>query len=150
MSIKEGRKRASAKSPRRKYPEGFVVPESEIRELASSLRIREAQDAALCLLVINEAAKAIGAAQTHQADNGELNLLLIKQMAREEECRRIRRIIKAIIAAIEQGAEGVLAARLTITCFIEFAFEYMPDPGVAARLYNGKLSKIRQEAQSSR
>ncbi|MEK6304626.1 MAG: hypothetical protein AABO41_28415 [Acidobacteriota bacterium] len=131
-----------AKPPRRKYPKGFVVPESEIRELAANMKIREAQDAALCLLVINEAAKAIGAAREQQADNGEVNLLLIKQIALEEKCRRIRRIIKAMIAAIERGAEGVLAARLTITCFIEFAFEYMPDPDIAARLYNGKLSKI--------
>jgi hypothetical protein len=77
-------------------------------------------------------------------------LRLIKQMAGEEKCRRTRRIIKAMIAAIEQGTEGVVAARMTITCFIEFAFEYMPDPGIAARLYNGKLSKIRQAAKSSR
>lgn len=150
MSIREGSKRASAKSPRRKYPNGFVVPESEIRELAHNLKIREAHDAALCLLVINEAAKAISSPRARRSDNGKLNLLLIRQLAREEKCRRIRQIIKAMIAAIEHGAEGVLAARLTITCFMEFAFEYMPDPDTAARLYNGKLSKIRQAAQSSR
>ena len=147
MSIKEGSKRASAKLPKRKYPKGIVVPESEIRDLAANLKIRDAQEAALCLLVIDHAAQAIEAKET---DNGELNLRLIKQMAGDEKCRRTRRIIKAMIAAIEQGAEGIVAARMTITCFIEFAFEYMPDPGMAARLYNGKLSKIRQAAKSGR
>ncbi|MEK6302499.1 MAG: hypothetical protein AABO41_17445 [Acidobacteriota bacterium] len=148
MSIKERSKRTSAKSPRRKYPDGLVVPESEIRELAHNLKTREAHDAAVCLLVIDEAAKAIDAPHSERADNGGLNLLLIKQMAREQECRRVRRIIKAMIAAIEQGIEGVRAARLTTTCFIEFAFEYMPDREIAARLYHGKLSKIRQAAHS--
>ncbi|MEK6301047.1 MAG: hypothetical protein AABO41_10025 [Acidobacteriota bacterium] len=114
------------------------------------MKTREAQDAALCLLVIDEAAKAINAPRGQQAGNGKLNLLLIKQMAREAQCKRIRRIITAMIAAIEQGVEGVRAVRLTTTCFIEFAFEYMPDREIAARLYNGKLSKIRQAAQSSR
>ena len=147
MSIKEGSKRASAKSPKPKYPKGIVVPESELRDLAVNLKIHEAQEAALCLLIIDQAARAIAA---EESDNGELNLRLIKQMAGEEQCRRTRPIIKAMIAAIEQGAEGVVAARLTITCFMEFAFEYMPDPSRAARLYDGKLSKIRQAAKTSR
>ena len=147
MSIKEGRKRASAKSQKGRYPKRMVVAEREIRELAAHMKIREVRDAALCLLIIDEAARAIGA---QERDAGKLNLRLIKQMAGEEKCTRVRRVIKAMIAAVEQGAEGVLAARLTITCFMDFAFEYVPGPGVAARLYKSKLSRIRQAAQSSR
>ena len=144
MSItKKGSKSASGKSLKRNYPKGLVLPESEIGELAGSLRIREAQRAAMCLLIVDKAARAIGEDKT---ESGELNLRLIKEMAAEEECRQIRRIIKAIIAAIGHGAEGIDAAHLTITRFIELAFENHPGSDSAEGPYNNKLRKIRRAA----
>jgi hypothetical protein len=144
MSItKKGSKSASSKSPKRNYPKGLVLPESEIRELAGNLRIREAQRAAMCLLIVDKAARAIGKDKT---EGGELNLRLIKEMAGDEQCSQIRRIIKAIVAAIEHDAEGIDAARLTITRFIELAFESHPDPDRAEGPYNNKLRKIRRAA----
>ncbi|MEK6284656.1 MAG: hypothetical protein AABO57_02840 [Acidobacteriota bacterium] len=71
---------------------------------------------------------------------------LIKEIAGEEECRHVRRIIRSIIAAVEHGADGVYAARLTITRFIELAFENRPDPDRAEGPYNQKLSKLRRAA----
>lgn len=144
MSIaRKGSKSASGKSLKPNYPRGLVLPESEIGELAGSLRIREAQRAAMCLLIVDKAASAIGRNKT---ESGELNLRLIKEIAAEEECRQIRRIIKAIVAAIGHGAEGIDAARLTITRFIELAFESHPDPDRAEGPYNNKLRKIRRAA----
>ncbi|MEK6322098.1 MAG: hypothetical protein AABN33_10480 [Acidobacteriota bacterium] len=144
MSIaRKGRKSASSKSLNRNYPKGLVLPEREIRDLAGNLRIREAQRAAMCLLIVDKAARAISEDKT---ESGEVNLRLIKEMADEEKCRQIRRIIRAIIAAIEHGADGVYAARLTITRFIELAFENQPDPNRAEGPYNNKLRKIRRAA----
>jgi len=144
MSItKKARKSASSKSRKRNYPKGLVLPEREIRDLAGNLRIREAQRAALCLLIVDKAARAIS---DGKAESGELNLRLIKEIAVEEKCRQIRRIITAIIAAIEHGGEGVFAARLTITRFIELAFENQPDPNMAEDQYNIKLRKLRRAA----
>jgi hypothetical protein len=140
---KKASKSASSKPRKRNYPKGLVLPERELRDLAGNLRIREAQRGAICLLIVDKAARAISEGQT---ESGELNLRLIKEMAVEEKCRQIRRIITAIIAAIEHGAEGVHAARLTITRFIELAFENQPDPNVAGDQYNNKLRKIRRAA----
>jgi hypothetical protein len=127
-------------------PQPYVVPETAIRDLVSNLRIGEAHDAATCLLVIGEALKGLVRDKT---ETGELNLRLIKQMAAEEECRPIQRIIEGIVAALEHGAEGIYAACLTITRFLEFAFEYQPDQRGAERLYKNKLNKIRHATQGS-
>lgn len=144
MSItKKARKSASSKSLKRNYPRGLVLPEREIRDLAGNLRIREAQRAAMCLLIVDKAARAIGEDTTQSS---ELNLRLIKEVAGEENCRHVRPIVRSIIAAIEHDADGVYAARLTITRFIELAFENWPDPNRAEVPYNKKLSKLRRAA----
>ncbi|MEK6287875.1 MAG: hypothetical protein AABO57_19320 [Acidobacteriota bacterium] len=147
MSMKEPSKRAISESLEEKYSEPYVVPETTIRDLILNLRIGEAHDAALCLLVIGEAVKAIVKDKTKSR---ELNLRLIKQIADEEKCRPIDSIIEAIIAAIGQGAEGIYATSLTITRFLEFAFEYQPDPSEAERLYKNEFGKIKRAAQRSR
>lgn len=144
MSItKKASKSASSKSQERNYRKGLVLPEREIRDLAGNLRLREAQRAAICLLIVKKAARAISEGKT---ESGDLNLRLIKEMAMEEKSRQIRRIITAIIAAIEHSAEGAFAARLTITRFIELAFETQPDPDMVEDQYNNKLRKIRRAA----
>ena len=97
-----------------------------------NLRIGEVHAAAIWLLVIGEAIKAIVQDKT---ESRETIVRLLKQIESEEECRPIQRTVKAIIAAIEQGAEGIYAACLTITRFLEFAFEYPPDHSMASRLY---------------
>ncbi|MEK6407969.1 MAG: hypothetical protein AABN34_13490 [Acidobacteriota bacterium] len=111
-----------------------------------NLRIGEAHAAGMCLLVIGEAIKGIVEDKT---ESREIHVLLIKQIESEEGCRPIQCLIEAIIAAIGQGAEGIYATCLTITRFLEFAFEYQPDPSVAERLYKNALSKMRQATQSA-
>jgi hypothetical protein len=145
--MKKPGRSAKSKSLRENYPNGFLLPESKIQELVFNLRIGEAHAAGMCLLVIGEAIKAIVQDKT---ESRETNVRLIKQMESEEECRPIQRIIKAIIDAIEQGAEGIYAACLTITRFLEFAFDYPPDHSVASHLYKNRLSKLRRETQTSR
>ena len=88
-------------------------------------------------------ARAIGRDKT---ETDVLNLRLIKEMAAEAECRQIRRMINAIVAAIGHGADGIGAARLTITRFIELAFESHPDPGRAEGPYYNKLRTLRRAA----
>lgn len=143
---KKKARRSNSESLEGSNPQPYVVPETAIRDLVFNLRIGEAHDAATCLLVIGEALKGLVRDKT---ETGELNLRLIKQMAAEEKCRPIQRIIEAIVAALEHGAEGIYAACLTITRFLEFAFEYQPDQGGAERLYKNKLNKIRHATQGS-
>ena len=147
MYIKKGSKSANTKALKEKHPKGFVVPETEIRDLVANLRIGEAHDVALCLLVIGEAVKAIVEDKT---GNRELNLRLIEHIANKEKCRPVQRIIEAILAAVEQGADGIYAACLTITRFLEFAFEYQPDASLAEHQYKNELSKIRRATQTSK
>ena len=146
IMTKKGSKKATGESLKEKSSHGYVVPETTIRDLVVNLRIGEAHDAATCLLVIGEAVKAIVKGKTKSR---ELNLRLIKQIAEEEKCRPIQRIIEAIIAVLEHGAEGIYAACLTITRFLEFAFEYQPDQSGVERLYKNKLSTIKKASLSS-
>lgn len=118
----------------------YVVPETTIRDLALNLRVGQAHDAAMCLLIIEEAVRAIES----KTGNRELNLRLIERIITEEECRPIRRIVEAIITAVGQDAEGIYSSCLTITRFLEFTFGYQPDPTVAERLYKNELTKIRR------
>jgi hypothetical protein len=131
-------KRATSASLREKYSQPYVVPEIAIRDLALNLRVGQAHDAAMCLLVIEEAVRSI----ENKLESRELNLRLIERIAAEEQCRPIQRIVEAIIAAIGHSAEGTYASCLTITRFLEFAFGYQPDPSVAERLYKIELGKI--------
>lgn len=147
MSIKEQSKRANSESLKEKNFDPYVVPETTIRDLVVNLRIGEAHDAAMCLLVIGEAVQAIVRGRTKSR---ELNLRLIRQLADGEQCRPVKRISEAIIVAIGQGAEGIHAIGLTITRFLEFAFEYQPDHGMASRLYKQKLSTIKRATRSSK
>lgn len=143
--MKEPSRSAHSELLGEKYPNGLLLPETEIEELVFNLRISEAHAAAMCLLVIGEAIKAIVHDKT---ESRETNVRLIRQIESEQECRPIQRIVEAISAAIEQGLEGLSAACLTITRVLEFAFEYAPNDSVASLLYKNKLSEIRQETQS--
>ena len=138
-------KRATSGYKREKYSQPYVLPETAIRELALNLRIGQAHDAAMCLLIIEEAIRAI----ENKTESRELNLRLIERIIIEEKCRPIQRIVEAIIIAIGQGAEGLYASCLTITRFLEFAFGYQPDPNVAERLYKTELSKIRRRSNAA-
>jgi hypothetical protein len=133
--------RATSQSLIEKRSQPYIVPETAIRDLALNLRIGEAHDAAMCLLVIGEAIRAIVEDQT---ESRELNLRLIKRMVGAEECRPIQRIVEPMIAAIGQGAAGIYASCLTITRFLEFAYGYQPDPSVAERMYKNELSRLRR------
>jgi hypothetical protein len=129
------------------YNQSYVVPEAAIRDMAHNLRIGEAHDAAMSLLIIAEAVKAI---VEDRRESLELNLRIIKRMVGAAECRPIHRLGEAIIAAIGRGPRGTYASCLTITRFLEFAFGYLPDPSVAERLYKNELSRIRRTTQSKK
>ena len=144
-TTKKRSKRATSDALKKKYSQPYVVPENSIRDLALNLRVGEAHDAGMCLLVSGEAVRAIVEDNT---DSRELNLRLIKRIVGGEECKPIQRMVEAINASIGQGAEGIYASCMTITRFLEFAFEYQPDPRVAERLYKNELSKIRRATQS--
>jgi hypothetical protein len=132
-------KRTSSTYLREKYSQPYVVPEPTIRDLALNLRVSQAHDAAMCLLIIEEAVRSI----ENRTESRELNLQLIEQLATEEKCRPIQHIIEAMVAAIRTGPEGLYASCLTITLFLEFTFGYQPDPSVAKGLYRIELSRIR-------
>jgi hypothetical protein len=101
----------------------------------------------MCLLVIGEAVKSI---VSNKTASRELNLRMIKQLARRDECRPIKPLVEAIVVALGQGAEGIYATSLTITRFLEFAFEFAPDQGTAERLYQESLRKLSQAPRRSR
>ncbi|HXG94049.1 MAG TPA: hypothetical protein VNN73_17025 [Blastocatellia bacterium] len=146
ISQKKAHKANNPTSRKKKYAGRFLLPEREIRDLAVNLRIRDARSAAICLMVVDKAIRAIGEGKE---ENGELVMRLVKQVADEKKCKPVRRIIRLIPAAVARGTEGISAACITITCFLEYAFGYLPDDKMAESLYRNKLNRLRRATQSS-
>ena len=80
----------------------------------------------------------------------ESNLRLIKQVAKESKDKGYQQIMGAIIAAIEQGGEGIKSARKSAAIAVDMVFIWTPDYFSALKQYENKLREIRREAKSRR
>lgn len=145
MSIKEGSKRASAKSLKGERSGPYVVPETAIRDFIGSLSIRDVETTAARLLMV---ADATGRALDSQADRLDRpRLQLLRDVAVESTNKHYRRIMRAIIAGVGQGAQGIDAAHLTASYALELAFRWTPDYFWALRQYSDKLRTTRLSAE---
>ena len=117
-----------------KYDDEYVVAEDRIEELVGNLRQRDLIDMGALMLAVFVA--------THMQREGKLDevaLRLIRSVAAMKRGNRYRSIMEAIIGAVEQGAEGVEAARATARRAIEFAFDCTPDDAFLRSRYESLL-----------
>ena len=147
MSIKEGSKRASAKSQKGERFGPYVVPETAIRDFIGSLSIHDVETTAAKLQIVADATRRALDSQSDRLDRSGLQLL--RDLAGESTNKHYRRIMKAIIAGVGQGPLGIDAAHLTASYALEMAFRWTPDYFLALREYGDKLRTLRPADESS-
>lgn len=118
-------------------PDGYVVPQKEIEQFIGKQTLIKAQITAKRFMVVADAGRAIG-----KSKNVELNWRLIRRTASLDKSESYQRIMKAMIAAIEQGEKGIMAAYCTTRYLLEYGFEYTACCN-REKLHMDKLKQIR-------
>ena len=122
-------------------PDGYVVPQKQIEDFIGGQTMHEAHITAERFVVVAEAAHAISRGQ-----KVDLNRRLIRYVASEDRNADYRQVMKAVIAAIEQGEQGAQAAFCTARYLLEFGFEYTACCN-RERLYERALERMQQKAK---
>lgn len=122
-------------------PSCYLLPETEIRDFVEDLRFRKSHQVTLRLIA---AALAIIESMQNRIDgrSNRANLLLVRQMAREENNKRYRQLMEAVASAIEPGRERFDSAYLTVARALEYVYESLPQYSKARRFYAERLEEI--------
>ena len=132
-----------------RYLSEAVVSESEIHDFIRSLGIGDWDSFAARMQVVVDATSAPVEQEAGEIDEiDESNLRLIKRVARESNDKRYQQIMGAIIAALEQGPEGIKSARKTASMAVDMVFIWTPDYFSALKQYGNKLRNSRLRAKS--
>ncbi len=123
-----------------------AVSESEIHDFIRSLQVGDWESFAARMQVIVDATSASTEQEAGEID--ESNLRLIKRVARESKDKSYKQIMGAIIAAIEQGSEGIKSAHKTAAMAVDHVFIWTPDYFYALKQYGNKLRDSRRRAKS--
>ena len=123
-----------------------VVSESEIHDFIRSLRVGDWESFAARMQVVVDATSAPTENRAGEID--ESNLRIIKQVASESNNKSYQQIMGAMIAAIEQGGEGIKSARKTASIVVDMIFVWTPDYFYALKQYGNKLRDSRRRAKN--
>jgi len=99
---------------------GFVVTKQQLEDFIGNQTLYQAQATAKRFIIVADAARQIA-----RGENKELNWRLIRYVASEDESADYQRMMKAMLSAIEQGEEGIMAAWSTTMHLLDFGFEYV-------------------------
>ena len=125
-----------------------VVSESEIHDFIRSLRVGDWESFAARMQVVVDITSAPTKNKAGEIDEG--NLRLIKKVAGESNDKSYQQIMCAMIAAIEQGGEGIKSARKTAALVLDMIFVWTPDYFYALKQYGNRLRDSRRRAKSRR
>ena len=132
-----------------------LVPESEIRAFVSNLRNRETYTIMSKLLIIAFATIELMQDKIEGEPDPEI-LLLIKQMARENDNKRYSHMMREIVSTLDSGKageewmKGLRSVCMTISRAIEYTERLLPDPQTARKIYEGKLEEVRQASRTEK
>jgi len=125
-------------------PKGYVLAQRQIEDFIGYQTLYVAHVTAARMMVVAQACKAIG-----KGEEIELNRRLVRYIASEGEDRSYRQVMKAIIAAVEQGEEGAKAAYRTARYLLEFGFEDVTSSD-KQMVYNNARERMRKAAKRSK
>jgi len=151
MNISQKKARAAINPwPWRSHPHGYVVPESEIRELVGNQLLKNLNDFAARMQVIVEATTCTYSAAhfrevaTLAKDRlTEADVRLIRRVAGQDRGRQYQRLMRAILDAIDQGPEGIRAVRRSAALAVRLAFAW-------SSTYNSALLEYENDLAASR
>ncbi|HEX5731518.1 MAG TPA: hypothetical protein VF131_01695 [Blastocatellia bacterium] len=130
----------------KRYLGEAVVSESEIYDFIRTLQVGDWENFAARMQVVVDAVSPF--IDTDEID--ESNLRIIKQLAKESKDKGYQQIIGAMIAAVEQGGEGIQSTHKTASMAIDMVFIWTPDYFSALKQYEKKLREIRRGTKSRR
>ncbi len=139
MSLKEARKRASTESRKGKDPHPYVVDESVIRALVGSLDIHRMSTVAARFQIVADLTSGAFEEKIDRLDSSDL--MLIKRIAAEGSGEYYRTIMKAIIASLGQGRQGINAAHLTASLAVLMTFRWSLEYRSALDDYRHRLRR---------
>jgi hypothetical protein len=150
MSIPENKSgKTKHREPERKYPDRYVIPESEIRDLVGELTIEQMDAFAVRMQVIADATKQPGEGPARNKLD-KFAIQRISQVAAEEKRKRYQKVMEAIKAAVERGGrEGIDVTHRTACLAVKLALEWTPEYLSTLRQYQQKLRRIRQRANGA-
>ncbi len=141
MRIKAASNRARNESVEAKRPHPYVVPESEIRDYVNSVGVHDLRTAvALFQVVADLTSNAFEESKDRLKPS---DLRLIKRIPGEQNSEPYRRIMRAIIAGVGQGRQGITAAHLTATVAVRMTFRWSPEYRSALNGYRDRLRRHR-------
>jgi chemotaxis regulatin CheY-phosphate phosphatase CheZ len=148
MSIAKKRTKKANNESLRKSLEKYVVAETAMRDFIESLSIKDIDAAAARLqAIVDVTSEVIKKPIDHIATS---DLQLIKRLTNESRNKYYKQIIQAVVAALEQGPQGVRAVHQTAARCVELAFRWTLEYFAAFDLYRDKLREIRREAKSNK
>ena len=125
-----------------------VASEGEIHDFIRSQGVGDLESFAARMQVVVDVTSASIEQEASEID--ESNLRFIKQVASESKDKGYQQVIGAIIAAIEQGGEGIKSAHKTAAIAVDEVFIWTPEYFSALKQYGNKLREVRRRANSRR
>ena len=144
MSIKEGSKRARAKTRKRGRNARYVVPENEIRGFIESIGVRDIGTVSARFQAIADLTEIALDSGISQLEGSVLQH--IKDITHESADKQYRRMMRLIIELLGKGPDGIDAAHTIASRGVQLAFRWTPDYYAALDLYKEKLRLMRQAA----
>lgn len=130
-----------------------LIPESEICAFMESLRMREAKTVVLRLMMVAFAAGELLQSRSEGRPDEAL-LLFIKRVAREDNDKRYRHMMDAIVSSLssskedEEWLKGFGSVYMTIARAMECVGQLLPDQETTIRMYEEKLKEVRRIKES--
>jgi hypothetical protein len=137
--LKEARKRAGSESENEKDPYPYVVAESEIRSLVRSLDIQRLRTVAARFQIVADLTSGAFEERIDRLDPSDL--MLIGRIAAEDNSEYYSRVMRAIIAGVGQGQDGINAAHLTASLAVLMTFRWSREYGSALDDYRQRLRR---------
>lgn len=139
MRLKDAKKRAGTDSQNGKDPHPYVVDESEIRGLVGSLDIHYMSTVAARFQIVADLTSDAFEEEIDRLDSSDL--MLIKRIAGEGNSEHYRRIMRAIVASLERGRQGINAAHLTASLAVLMTFRWSLEYRSALDDYRHRLRR---------
>jgi hypothetical protein len=133
------RKSKSPEAPTKPESQRYLVDESVIERFVKHLQVRNAEAAMARLQTVLDLTAGM-LIEPDEIDRADVEI--IKRLAGESRDKDYREMMKQIVAAIEQGEEGIEAAHRTAARAVEIGFRWSIYYFGALEMYKNRLRRI--------
>jgi hypothetical protein len=141
MNIPKKRdKGVKTESPKEGQSQPYLVAESVMDDFAKHLRFYDSEKAIARLQATADILERLR--DRTEGETAEADLRLIRRIAGESKNKHYQQIMKAIIAAMGEGSQGIKAARETAARAVEIGFRWSIYYFGTLKIYKARLRSI--------